>query len=155
MMTFIENLGTALQMAENERRRIEEELTRHDVARDQRTLQAKKRVGELESEIPRRFQEIVNAFPSDFSFDGGSLSMVYPGNVTCDLVWTKHSPRRHLRIILPPSSTFVRVQWLREGRKEDYAREVEAEKFDTAYFELLVTELISSNRWGRGFYPIV
>src|SRR6185437_12866217 len=99
MMTFIESIGTVLKEAEEERRRAEEELTRHDAERDQRTLQAKKRVGELESEIPRRFQEIVDAYPGDFSFDGGSLSMVYPGNVTCDLVWAKQSPRRHLRII--------------------------------------------------------
>lgn len=155
MMTFIENLGMVLKEAEAEARRTEEELVRPDAARDERTLQARKRVDELDTEIRRRFQEVVDAYPRDFSFDGGSLSMVYPGNVTCDLVWTKHSPRRHLRIILPPSSTFVRVQWLREGRKEDYAREVEAEKFDTPYLEQLVTELVSSDRWGRGFYPII
>lgn len=154
-MTFIESLGTALKDTEEEQRRTEEELARHDAARDERTLQARKRVDELGTEIPRRFQEVVDAFPMEFSFDGGSLSREYPGNVTCDLIWAKHSPRRHLRIIIPPSSTFVRVQWLREGRKEDYAREVEAEKFDTPYLEQLVTELVSSNRWGRGFYPNV
>ncbi|MGH2457283.1 MAG: hypothetical protein ACRDIY_00260 [Chloroflexota bacterium] len=155
MTTFIETIGTLLKEGEEKARRTEEELTRHDAAREQRRLQAQKRVGELEGEITRRFQEMVDIYPRDFSFDGGSLSMVYPGSVTCDLVWAKHSPRRHLRIILPPASTFVRVQWLREGKKEDYAREVEAEKFDTAYLGQLITELISSDRWGRGFYPVV
>lgn len=116
-MTFIESLGTVLKDVKEEERRTEEELTRHDAARDQRTLWAQTRVEELGCEIPRRFQEIVDAYPLDFAFDGGSMSMAYPGNVVCDLVWAKHSPRRHLRIIFPPSSTFVRIQWLREGGK--------------------------------------
>jgi hypothetical protein len=97
-------------------------------------------------DLPKWFREIADVYPAEFSCTV-SPDATSPGRITCELVWTKKPPRRHLRVILESTANPVQVQWLREGLKDDYVRKVDVEKFDAAYIDRLVTDLVSSKRW--------
>ena len=154
MNDMIERLGVLLKAEVEERRQLDASQTQLNAELDAEKEQSQKRIEELKTEIPARFREIADVYPAEFSCDDGQ-GEASPGSITCELVWTKQPPRRHLRVILTSDATDVQVQWLRDGLKADYAHEVAAENFDAAYLERLVTELVSSKRWGQNFYPIL
>ena len=155
MSTFIDQLGVLLKADEAELQRIEDERQHRVVEQDRETARAMQRVRDLRSEVPQHFREIAVAFPGDFAYREDGAAAAVPGTLTCELVEISRAPERHLRITLQPDSTFVRVQWLRDGMKEDSVRQVGAEQFDRPFLQKLVTQLVSDPRWARGFYPIV
>lgn len=154
MNDMIERLGVLIKAGAEERQQLDESQRQQTAELDEWSARTQKRIEELEREIPERFREIADVYPTEFSYNDGQGKASH-GSITYELVWTKQPPRRHLRVILTPNATYVRVQWLREGLKDDYAHKVDVAKFDAAYFEQLVTELVSSKRWGQNFYPIL
>jgi|GEM_PF-6372861 len=154
MSDITERVGLLLRAAEEERRQFDEFQSQQDAELDAHKVQTHKRIEELAGDIPEWFREIADVYPSEFSCNDGQ-GEASSGSITCELVWTKQPPRRHLRVILESTATHIQVQWLREGLKDDYVRKVDVEKFDAAYLDRLVAELVSSKRWGQGFYPII
>jgi len=151
---MIERVGLLLRAAEEERRQLDEMETRQNAELGAQRAQTQKRVEELERDLPKWFREVADVYPAEFSCNV-SQDEACPGCITCELVLTKKPPRRHLRVILESTANHIQVQWLREGLKDDYVRKVDVEKFDAAYLDRLVTDLVSSKRWGQCVYPII
>lgn len=154
MSDLIERVGLLLRVAEDQRRQLDELETRENAELDAQRAHRQEQVEELKMDLPKWFRQVADVYPAEFSCNV-SEDEASPGRITCELVWTKKPPRRHLRVSLGSTAKQIQVQWLRDGLKDDYIRKVDVEKFDAAYIDRLVTDLISSQRWGQGFYPIV
>jgi hypothetical protein len=154
MSDMIERVGLLLRAADEQRQRLEEIEAQENAQLGERRAQTQKRIEEMERDLPKLFREIADVYPGEFSCNI-SQDAASQGRITCELVWTKKPPRRHLRVILVSTANQIQVQWLREGLKDDYVRKVDVAKFDAAYLDGLVTDLVSSKRWGQGFYPII
>jgi len=154
MSDMIERVGLLLRVAEDQRRQLDELETQENAELDAKRARSQERVEELEMDLPKWFRQVADVYPAEFSCNV-IPDETSPGRITCELVWTKKPPRRHLRVILVSTANHIQVQWLREGLKDDYVRKVDVGKFDAAYIDLLVTDLVSSQRWGQGFYPII